>query len=161
MSVAPHLAFTPIGTIESAIDEARGAPIQPSFATGQIGRVRVLPEFQPALADLDGFERVWLLYAFDRSSGWSPTVTPFLDVHPRGLFATRAPRRPNPIGLSCVKLKTLAPWGLEIEDVDILNGTPLLDIKPYIPRFDAHPSAMAGWFDASASERRVADDRFL
>ena len=95
-----------------------------------------------------------------QGKGYETGVTPYRDVVTRGLFATRAPARPNPIGLSAVRLLSIEGNTLQVEDVDMLDGTPLLDIKPYVPAFDSYPNARAGWVDASASRQRVADDPF-
>ena len=100
------------------------------------------------------------MYAFDRSPGWKSRVIPFRDTIPRGLFATRAPRRPNPIGISCVRLVSIEGLCLHVADIDILDGTPLLDIKPYVPQFDAYPDAKAGWLDHAPKPGDRADHRF-
>lgn len=155
-------AYRPIGTIRSPYTDPAGMPIQPGGARGVSGRVEVFEEYRAGLADLDGFSRIILLYPFHRSSGYSLVVTPFLDTRPRGLFSTRAPRRPNAIGLSIVRLTGLKEGVLEIEDVDILDGTPLLDIKPYVPAFDSYPDEKAGWLEG-CGERVVtarSDGRF-
>ena len=114
------------------------------------------------LLDLDGFERIWVLYAFHRTEFRGLQVVPYRDTIPHGIFATRAPARPNPIGMSCVRLLGIRGHRLEIGEVDILDGTPILDIKPYIPEYDAYPAARAGWVEADAVRRgpRVADERF-
>jgi len=150
----------PIGIIHTPHREQDGAPIQPTFADGARGTVTIFDPYVEALADLGGFERIWLLFEFDRVKDWSSRVVPYRDAVERGLFATRAPARPNPIGLSAVRLQSVEGNTLHVQDVDMLDGTPLLDIKPYVPAFDAYPDSRAGWSDASASERRVADDRF-
>ena len=112
--------------------------------------------------DLDGFSRVILIYVFHRSGPCDLKVIPFLDTTARGVFATRAPRRPNPIGLSVVCLKEVQDRMLIIEDVDILDGTPLLDIKPYVPQFDAYPDASSGWLETAVQGAGSfrADERF-
>ena len=137
-------------------------PIQPAAARRVRGAVEVLPEFRDGLADLEGFDRVILLYHFHRSEGYALRVVPFLDDCERGVFATRAPRRPNPIGLSVVRLVGVEGCRLVIEDVDVLDGTPLLDIKPYVPSFDAYPGECDGWFGRRVGEVRTAraDRRF-
>ena len=151
----------PIGLIETPFREPSGTPIQPSRADGPRGRVHIDPRFHAGLKDLEGFERIWLIYWLHRATGPSLLVTPFLDVLERGIFATRAPARPCPLGMSAVRLLKVGKSGvLEVADVDILDGTPLLDIKPYVPEFDSYPHSKAGWFDASTSRRRVADERF-
>ena len=116
--------------------------------------------FQAALRDLEGFERTWLIYHFHRSGPWRPLVVPYRAEVERGLFATRAPSRPNPIGMSAVKLLAVKGNVLEVRGVDILDGTPLLDIKPYVPAFDAFPGSRAGWLDQGGSDHEVADGRF-
>ena len=150
----------PIGVIRSPFAEPAGTPIQPVYAEGFEGTVEVFEPWRDALADLDGFERVWLLYWCDRAVGWQPRVVPYRDDVSRGLFATRAPGRPNPIGLSCVRLLSVEGSVLRIGEVDILDGTPLLDIKPYVPAFDSFPNARSGWFERSDTTRKTADDRF-
>jgi tRNA (adenine37-N6)-methyltransferase len=150
----------PIGTIHTPFTQQRGTPIQAAVAQGAQGRVELLPRYAEALADLDGFERIWLIYAFDRARPLRLTVTPYLDTHPRGLFATRAPSRPNPIGMSCVRLLGIEGTTLQVADIDVLDGTPLLDIKPYAPRFDHFEVQRSGWLDQVGTGRRVADDRF-
>ena len=154
------LKIEPIGVIETPFREPAGTPIQPSRAEGAPGKVRIEPRFQAGLKDLAGFERVWLIYWFHRAPGSSLLVTPFLDRRQRGVFATRAPARPCPIGISAVRLLAVHEGVLEVADVDILDGTPLLDVKPYIPEFDCHPDSKAGWFDEADSARRLADGRF-
>ncbi|MGD0227483.1 MAG: tRNA (N6-threonylcarbamoyladenosine(37)-N6)-methyltransferase TrmO [Terriglobia bacterium] len=152
----------PIGVIHSPFRQATGTPIQPCFARGVEGRVEVFKEFVPGLRDLAGFERIWLLYWFDRTVIETPglLVKPYLDSARRGVFATRAPARPNPIGLSAVRLRKIRDNTLTICDVDILNGTPLLDIKPYVPKFDSFSVARMGWLKGAMAKRTVADNRF-
>jgi tRNA-Thr(GGU) m(6)t(6)A37 methyltransferase TsaA len=151
----------PIGTINSCFKQALGTPIQPAFAKGVKGTVVVFPEYKEALKDLEGFERVWLIFWFDRSSTPKLKVVPYMDKVERGLFATRAPARPNPIGLSCVKLMRIEDCTLFIEELDILDGTPLLDIKPYVPRFDSFAVQRQGWLKSRDERRQKADDRFF
>jgi len=159
-SMTSLLSIEPIGIIETPFSEPAGTPIQPSRARGVRGRVHLYPDFQDGLRDLEGFERIWLVYWLHRSPGTSLLVTPFLDERQHGIFATRAPARPVPIGISVVRLLSVEGAVLEVADVDILNGTPLLDIKPYVPEFDSHPGSRAGWVDRSNSARCLADDRF-
>ncbi|MFN2219042.1 MAG: tRNA (N6-threonylcarbamoyladenosine(37)-N6)-methyltransferase TrmO, partial [Anaerolineae bacterium] len=131
-------------------------------AGGIRGTVEVLPEFVAGLQDLDGFSHIILLYHFHRVSQVKLTVVPFLDVEPRGVFATRAPSRPNPIGLSIVRLLGIEANVLQIENVDIVNGTPLLDIKPYVPAFDHNQTERTGWLETTKErvEEKRSDDRF-
>ena len=136
----------PIGVIHSPFTEASETPIQPSRSQA-IGKVELFPQFADGLEDIEGFSHLILVYVFHRSSGFSLQVMPFLDDKVRGLFATRYPRRPNPIGLSTVRLLTRDENVLEIEGVDVLDGTPLLDIKPYMPEFDIRSDVRSGWYE--------------
>jgi tRNA-Thr(GGU) m(6)t(6)A37 methyltransferase TsaA len=157
-----QVAYEPIGVVHTPFKERRGMPIQPAGGIGIAGTVEVFPEFADGLKDLAGFSHVFLLYYFHRVRGTRLTVTPFMDVVPRGVFATRAPVRPNPIGLSVVKLVRVDGNILHVENLDILDGTPLLDIKPYVPEFDEHPADRIGWL-AQARGRvgdKRSDDRF-
>ena len=155
-----QLKLEPIGVIETPFREPAGTPIQPSRAGAARGRVHIDPRFQTGLQDLAGFERIWLIYWLHKAPASSLVVTPFLDHQQRGVFLTRSPARPAPIGVSAVRLLEIQDGTLEVAGVDIVDGTPLLDIKPYVPEFDCYPDSKAGWFDLSASERRLADDRF-
>lgn len=152
----------PIGLLRTPFSEPSGTPIQPSGARGVRGSIELFPEFAEGLKDLDGFSHLVLLYYFDRSSAPRLRVVPYLDHEERGVFATRAPSRPNALGISVVRLLAVDGARLEIEDVDMLDGTPLLDIKPYVPAFDAEGDVRVGWL-ASRDERARqtrADDRF-
>ena len=154
------LTLRPVGVIRSPFAAAVGTPIQPAYARGAAGEVVVAEPYVEALDDIEGFERVWLIYWMDRVHGFQARVTPYRDTRVHGLFATRAPSRPNPIGVSAVRLLRREGCVLHVADLDILDGTPLLDIKPYVPEFDAHPQSRAGWFEEPGEDRRVADDRF-
>ncbi len=157
------MQLTPIGTIRSPFPSEEGMPIQPSGAGNAVGEVVVDAAYAEGLADVEGFSHIILLYWFHRVEGYSLTVRPFLEERSRGLFATRAPRRPNPIGLSVVQLIERRDTVLRIRGVDVVDGTPLLDIKPYVPAFDAPEKARAGWLEGKAerSETWTADDRFV
>jgi tRNA-Thr(GGU) m(6)t(6)A37 methyltransferase TsaA len=154
--------YTPIGTIHSPYTDIAGMPIQPSGARGVRGTIEIRNDLCEGLLDLDGFSHIILLYALHRCTGYSLTVTPFLDPAPHGVFATRSPKRPNAIGFSVVRLMGVDGCVLTIENVDILDGTPLLDIKPYVPAFDAHTDTRHGWFEhiAKNAETVRSDDRF-
>jgi len=154
--------FKPIGIIRSPFEKPEGMPIQSSGAAGFKGTLELDPAYAEGLADIGGFSHLILLYHFHRVRAASLTVVPFLDKHPHGVFATRVPARPNPIGLSVVRLLSVAGCVLQIEGVDMLDGTPLLDVKPYVPAFDVHPADRIGWFAANvgAIARTRADDRF-
>jgi tRNA (adenine37-N6)-methyltransferase len=140
----------PIGVIHSPFTDPKQTPIQPSrsHATGQ---VEVYPEFAEGLQDVEGLSHLILLYVFHRSTGYALHVRPFLDNQLHGLFATRYPARPNPIGLSIVRLLARRVNILDVEGVDVLDGTPLLDIKPYVPDFDAKEDVRTGWYAARTS----------
>jgi tRNA-Thr(GGU) m(6)t(6)A37 methyltransferase TsaA len=136
-----------IGVIHSEHRRAEDTPIQPAFAEGCAGTVEVFPEYAAGLQDIDGFSHIILLYHFHRAQSPLLVVKPFLEDVERGVFATRHPRRPNGIGLSVVRLLRREQNVLFVEDVDILDGTPLLDIKPFIARHDAPEGARAGWHE--------------
>jgi tRNA-Thr(GGU) m(6)t(6)A37 methyltransferase TsaA len=140
-----EIIFRPIGTIHSPFKQPPGTPIQPSASPDTRGMVEILPEYREGLQDLEGFSHIVLIYYFHLSQGFALKVKPFLDDRQRGLFATRAPARPNPIGLSIVRLEKIQGTRLYIREVDIVDGTPLLDLKPYVPRFDCRPEATSGW----------------
>lgn len=156
------ILLNPIGVIHSPFTDPTSMPIQPVSENSAAGTVEVFAEFEEGLKDLDGFSHIILLYHFHRSRPHSLSVTPFLDTEARGLFATRAPNRPNPIGLSLVRLTGIEGTRLHIDNIDVLDGTPLLDIKPHVPEFDCAPDARVGWLKkaAAAMRKKVADGRF-
>ena len=153
-------AMRPIGVIRTPFQLATGTPIQSSVASGAEGRVELHPEFAEGLQDLAGFDRIWLLYSFDRATEAQLTVRPYLDKVERGIFATRSPARPNHIGMSVVRLRSVAGPTLLVSDVDMLDGTPLLDIKPYVPAFDHFAAERVGWYEGVSAVGAVADGRF-
>lgn len=155
-------AFEPIGIIRTPFPERANMPIQPPGGADVCGTVEVYEPYRAGLKDLDGFSHLILLYHFHRSRGYDLEVVPFMDTEPRGLFATRAPKRPNPIGLSVVTLDRVEDGVLYVRRVDVLDGTPLLDIKPYVPEFDSPPGARTGWLEDARRtvERRRSDERF-
>lgn len=156
------IEFQPIGTIHTPFTKTEGMPIQPTGDAGVKGSIEIFEEYRRGLKDLDGFSHIILLYHFHRSSGFSLEVIPFMDNLKRGLFATRAPARPNPIGLSIVELDGIEDGILQIRNVDILDGTPLLDIKPYAPAFDRPAGVRAGWLEKTGGKvvGKRSDDRF-
>jgi len=156
----PEMRLHPIGVIRTPFSEPAGTPIQPRMARGAEGAVIVFEQFAPALEDLAGFERIWLIYWFHRAGAPRLRVRPFLDEQERGLFATRAPCRPNPIGMSAVRLLAVEGNVLRVADVDVVDGTPLVDIKPYAPQFDCYEVGRTGWLEGACGEGRLADDRF-
>ncbi len=154
------IEYRPIGLIHTPFKQREGMPIQPSRGRGVRGTVEVAPEYADGLADLDGFSHVVLIYHFHQSQGFDLRVTPFLDTEKRGLFATRAPRRPNAIGLSVVRLLGIEGNRIAVQDLDILDGTPLLDIKPYVPEFDHRTEVREGWLEGVKDRNVDSDDRF-
>ena len=157
-----RIVFQAIGVIRSPFQQIDGMPVQPAGAAGVQGTVEVYPEFAAGLQDLEGFSHIFLIYHLHRSEGFNLTVTPFLDKEPHGVFATRAPRRPNPIGLSVVHLLRRDGNVLHIENVDVLDGTPLLDIKPYVGEFDRFTADRFGWLEKASGQikEKRSDDRF-
>jgi len=150
-----EIHYRPIGVIHSPFKEPSDAPIQPRAAEGIKGTVELFDEFKEGLTDLDGFSHIILIYHLHLSEGYSLKVKPFLDDTRRGLFATRAPRRPNPLGISVVPLIKIEGATLHVSNVDIVDGTPLLDIKPYIPEFDRETEIKVGWL--TGKSRRIKD----
>lgn len=153
----------PIGVLHCDRKEAAGTPIQPRVAAGFLAELELYPEFAEGLADLEGFSRVWLIFLLHRTTySGALSVTPYRDIVPRGIFATRAPSRPNPIGLSPVRLLGVEGHRLLLDEVDLLDGTPILDIKPYVPEYDSYPEERIGWIAQSpiAASTCRADGRF-
>lgn len=140
-----QITFSPIGIIRSPFTEKAGMPIQSNAGKGIKGNVELFEEFKEGLMDLVGFSHIILIYHLHRSERFKLKVKPFLDEQERGVFATRAPNRPNAIGISVVKLLEINGNLLTIENIDILDGTPLLDIKPYIIEFDCFRTESNGW----------------
>ena len=157
------ISYTPIGIIRSPHIETKGTPIQPTAAQGIAGQVELIPQFMAGLRDLEGFSHIILIYHFDRARKTQLVVKPFLDDETHGIFATRAPVRPNPIGLSIVRLIRIEENILHIEGVDILNDTPLLDIKPYVDKFDVRQSKNQGWIEVNIQTLpgKTDDGRFV
>jgi tRNA-Thr(GGU) m(6)t(6)A37 methyltransferase TsaA len=157
-----NVNYSPIGVIRSPFKEPAGMPIQSVAAKGVAGSIELAPEYQEGLLDLDGFSHLILIYHLHLVQGSSLVVTPFLDAQSHGVFATRSPKRPNPIGLSIVRLLKIEDGTLQIEDVDVVDGTPLLDIKPYVPLFDNREEVRIGWFAKNIEQvyQVQADHRF-
>ncbi|RLB87234.1 MAG: tRNA (N6-threonylcarbamoyladenosine(37)-N6)-methyltransferase TrmO [Deltaproteobacteria bacterium] len=155
--------MSPIGTIETPFNDLKGMPIQPSGAAQIQGTIIIDKDYEQGLSDLEGFSHIILLYHFHQSTGYSLLVKPFMDDQKRGLFSTRAPKRPNPIGLSIVRLIKREGNRLTIEGIDVLNGTPLIDIKPYVPGFDTKDVTAIGWLEKSHGNVTSikSDDRFV
>ncbi len=161
--VMNEIVFRPIGIVRSPFNEVEGMPIQASGAKGIRGKVEIDPGLVEGLKDIEGFSHIIVTYYFHKCKGCSLMVTPFLDDDLHGVFATRVPRRPNAIGLSVLRLTGVKNNILEVEDVDILDRTPVLDIKPFVPEFDHRETEMTGWFKGRASnaDRVRADGRFV
>lgn len=147
----PEFVMRPIGIIYSPFTDKAQTPFQPTRSQA-VGRVEVFQKFAEGLQGLEDFSHLILLYVFHQSNGYSLQVQPFLDDKLHGLFTTRYPCRPNPIGLSIVRLLARRGNILEIEGVDVLDGTPLLDIKPYVPDFDVRTNVKTGWYDQRSKE---------
>jgi len=157
------IEYSPIGIIHSPHTTPEGMPIQPTGAKGITGTVEVFETFAPGLKDLNGFSHIILLYYFHRSNGYKLEIVPFLDDKPHGVFSTRAPKRPNSIGLSIVKLNKIKNGILYIENIDVLDETPLLDIKPYVPDFDGQTGVRTGWMQDVQKKtvaKKKSDNRF-
>jgi tRNA-Thr(GGU) m(6)t(6)A37 methyltransferase TsaA len=152
-----------IGIIKSPFTELADMPIQPRGAADIIGKVIIDRQFERGLEDLEGFSHIYLLYRFHKAVRSELTVIPFMDDTPRGVFATRSPLRPNHIGLSIVELLKREENELTVKGIDILDGTPLLDIKPYIAEFDLVKKSRSGWLSASEEEvcQKRSDSRFI
>lgn len=158
MSLPGRIVYKPIGVIRTPFPEPKGTPIQPRAAEGVRGRVELFPEYAEGLADLEGFSHVILIYHFHRAGPGRLRVRPFMDDREHGVFATRAPARPNPIGISVVRLLGIEGNVLHVADVDIVDGTPLLDVKPYVPQFDAPSGARIGWLGGHIGRLPLARD---
>lgn len=156
------VTYQPIGIIRSPYVDPVGMPIQAVAARGVAGTIELAPELARGLKDIEGFSHLILIYHLHQSKGMALEVIPFMDREPHGIFSTRSPRRPNPIGLSSVRLIGIEKKRLLIEDVDILDGTPLLDIKPYVPALDDRQTDRIGWFAGRVDHVHeiLADDRF-
>lgn len=157
------ITYKPIGIIHSPFKNGEGAPIQPSGAKGIKGTVEIKKRYISGLKDLDGFSHIILIYHFHLAKGCKLEVIPFLDKTSRGLFATRAPKRPNAIGILVVKLLKAESNILFVENIDVIDGTPLLDIKPYVKEFDGVRKSKNGWLKNSAHQSNIikSDDRFI
>ena len=160
--IVKTIKYRPIGIIHTPFKSRTGTPIQPLGGIGVKAEVEIFPEFIEGLADLNGFSHLILLYHFHLSTAYKLKVKPFLDHTVRGVFATRAPARPNPIGVSVVHLLRIDRQTLYVEDIDIIDQTPLLDIKPFVPDFDQRKVERIGWLENKVgyAENLKADDRF-
>ncbi len=158
-----EIKYIQIGIIHSPFKEPKGTPIQPRAAQGIHGTVEVFQEYTEGLKDIDGFSHVILVYHFHLSKKSSLRVKPFMDDQTHGVFSTRAPNRPNPIGISVVQLVKIEGNILQVKDLDIVDGTPLLDIKPYVPEFDIRDAKKKGWLEKNVNKLPTSKDdgRFI
>jgi len=158
-----QIIFTPVGVVRSPFNEPKGTPIQPAAAKGIKGTVEIFPQYIDGIEGVGGFSHIILIYHFHLSGGYSLKVKPYMDNQYYGVFATRAPRRPNSIGISVVRLTNIEKNILHIQDVDIVNGTPLLDIKPFVPEFSANEEIKVGWLENNINklESSKDDGRFV
>lgn len=157
-----EIIYKPIGVIHSPFHNMEDMPIQPSSESSGLGAVEIYAEFVDGLKDLSGFSHIYLLYHLHKMRQSRMLVTPFLDTESHGIFATRAPSRPNPIGMSLVKIVSIKDNSIHVDHVDILDGTPLLDIKPYIPEFENVHDVRIGWLEQAKGQIsiRKSDRRF-
>lgn len=153
-----EIRYRPIGIIRSPFTERRGTPIQPAGAQNIAGTVEIFPEYVAGLKDLQGFSHIFLIYHFHLSEGHALEIKPYMDDQLRGVFATRAPARPNAIGLSLVHLVKVKKDKLHIRNVDIVDGTPLLDIKPYVSAFNSVENEKIGWLEDEVNKVYAAKD---
>jgi len=151
-----------IGIIKTPFNSKEGMPIQPTGAKGIKGVIEINPEFAEGLTDLDGFSHIILIYHFHKADNFHLMVKPFMDDKEHGVFSTRAPKRPNSIGLSVVKLNHIEGNLVYVENIDVLNETPLLDIKPLIPDVDFAEVDKLGWLEGKSNKMgdKKADNRF-
>jgi tRNA-Thr(GGU) m(6)t(6)A37 methyltransferase TsaA len=155
--------FKPVGILHTPFRTKEGVPIQGVFDPEAEGRAEVFKEYEAGLQDIEGFSHLILIYVFHRSTGYDLICRPYMEDQVRGLFAIRAPRRPNPIGFSVVRLQRREGTILHLAEVDMMDGTPLLDIKPFVPKFDHREGARVGWMEERFKKehfRKVSDDRF-
>ncbi|MHA1606247.1 MAG: tRNA (N6-threonylcarbamoyladenosine(37)-N6)-methyltransferase TrmO [Candidatus Freyarchaeota archaeon] len=157
-----EVRYKPIGVIHSPFKRLRGIPIQSVAAERVHGTVEVFPEYAEGLKDLEGFSHIFLIYHFHLVGKPSLRVKPYMDDQERGVFATRAPARPNPIGISVVRLLKVEGVLLQVQGLDVVDGTPLLDIKPYVPQFDSRKAEKIGWLENRIHKLHVVrdDERF-
>jgi tRNA-Thr(GGU) m(6)t(6)A37 methyltransferase TsaA len=153
-----EIKYKPIGIIHSPFKEPKGTPIQPAGAKGTDGIVEIFPEYTEGLKDIEGFSHIILLYHFHLSKGPALTAKPYMDNKTHGVFAMRGPNRPNPIGISIVRLAKVEGNMLHIRDVDIVDGTPLLDVKPYVPEFDIREVERIGWLERNVHKLSESKD---
>lgn len=157
------IIIEPIGIIHTPHKDIKNMPIQPIAAEGIKGYIEILPQYELGLKDIEGFSHLTLLYHFHKISGYELQVVPFMDTEKRGIFACKAPKRPNAIGLSTVRLISIEGNKIFIDQVDMLDGTPLIDIKPFYPRYDNRENATIGWLEKNKDiplDKLKSDERY-
>ncbi len=162
MTSGEIIEFKALGVVESRFEKQEGTPIQGRMAPEETACIRIYDEFAAGLKDIEGFSHIYVFFKFDRVAGSKLLIKPYLDTVEHGVFATRSPLRPNPLGMTIVKLERVEGNCLYVSGVDILNGSPVLDIKPYIPDFDYHQPDRIGWYQEKNKKDGLvlADDRF-
>ncbi len=153
-----EIKYKPIGVIHSPFKEPKGVPIQPAGAQGIDGTVELFPEYTEGLKDVEGFSHLILIYHFHLSKESPLKVKPYMDNKVHGVFAMRGPSRPNSIGISIVRLVRVEGNILHVQDIDIVDGTPLLDIKPYVPEFDIREIEKTGWLEKNVHKLSTSKD---
>lgn len=153
-----YIKYKPIGVIHSSFKEPKGTPIQTTAAKGAEGSVEIFPKYAEGLKNIEGFSHIILIYHFHLSKKHSLMVKPYLDTKLRGVFATRSPSRPNPIGMSVVRLKRIEKNTLYVQDIDVIDQTPLLDIKPYVPSLDSKKAEKIGWLSKKTRKFHTSKD---
>ncbi len=153
-----EIKYKSIGIIHTPFTEKDNTPIQGCFAPKSKGQVEIYPEYMEGLKNIEGFPHIILLYHFHKAEGYTLMVKPFLDKDKKGVFACRYFNRPNPIGLSIVKLYKVSGNILEVGEVDMLDGTPLLDVKPYVPEFDIREKTESGWYQHASERGKYKND---
>ena len=158
-----RIVYKPIGIIHSPFKEAKNTPIQPAGAEGTEGSIELYPEYSECLKDIEGFSHIIIIYHFHLIKNWKPLIRPYMDEEFHGVFATRAPARPNSIGLSIVNLLEVKENILIVRNIDVVDKTPLLDIKPYTPEFDIREVKRIGWLEKNIHKLPDSKDdgRFL
>ena len=157
-----EITLQPIGYLETPFNDIADMPIQPSVLADTRGKAVLDEKFMPGLKDLDGFSHIILLFLLHKISGYQLEVVPFMDTLPHGIFATRSPKRPNRIGMSIVRVESVVGNIVHFKGVDMLNGSPLLDIKPYYSYFDQQTQVRNGWLEGKTlrPENLRSDKRF-
>ena len=157
------ILIRPIGIVHTPHSDIKNMPIQPIAATGIKGYIELLPEYAEGLKDMEGFSHITLVYHFHKINGYDLITIPFMDDKPHGIFACKAPKRPNAIGISTVLLLGIDGNIIHIEQVDMLDGTPLIDIKPFYPRYDNRENVTTGWLEKNIDlplEKLRSDERY-